>query len=181
MKYFTNFSLLINRFIDRLVSLIYRTEKFRKKFHSIYPDEVVIVVSAAKAIQESSDKAVVSGRKWIFAKRSNVLLSSGRIVCGNWNIPLDTIEDAELVLLRSRPFTKHYRGQVLKLRTRLGQFFQFGMLIDKDWKDQNVLPLRITEHFLQYSALSVTLRITAIIGLSMYLIGEYLLCLSKFD
>ena len=96
-----------------LVDLIYGTERVRRKYEETNPDEKVVAADAAKGIITNQDQAITRGTDWITSQRAIVLLTSKRVVCGKWKIPIEQIQSSQLLKFRSL----FGEGAVLKLQT----------------------------------------------------------------
>lgn len=130
---------MINQLLKSLVDFIYGTKKIEQKFKSEHPDETVLASDASKGISSNQDKAVKGGTDWVTAQRAVILLTDKRIVCGKWNIPLDTITNAHLIEYSSL----FSNGQVLKVQTENGKYYQFGLQKNPEWTNQSALPLSL--------------------------------------
>lgn len=98
-----------------------------------------------------------------------MLLTDKRIKCGQWNIPLEEIVSSELIKIN----TTFGPGQVLKIATKDQNNFQFGMQMNKEWTDQDVLPLTLEKGKLKNSLFSMAIRLI-LIGYIIYWIIEKL-------
>ena len=141
-----------------LVDLIYGTERVRRKYEETNPDEKVVAADAAKGIITNQDQAITRGTDWITSQRAIVLLTSKRVVCGKWKIPIEQIQSSQLLKFRSL----FGEGAVLKLQTVDGTNYQFGMQINPEWTEQQIIPLTYEQAKIKHSAFSVIVRIVAI-------------------
>lgn len=141
--------------INRLTQFLYRTEAKRRSFERAHPDEPLCAAGASKAIRVDSDRPVGRGARWVVARRAVLLVSNERLVCGNWEVPVGEIEQA--VIMRITP--KPGRGLVLKIATRDGQHYQFGLLHDAAWFERLPFPVEVQDGSLRYSAFSIVLRL----------------------
>ena len=118
---------------------------------------------ASKGVLAGEDKVVRRGMNWVASQRAVILLTDKRIVCGKWDIPLDTVTHAQLVRVRTLLGSAH----VLKIATTDRGYFQFGMQGNDEWVDQEVLSLTLSRGRLRYSPFSLIVRI-ALIGYVVY-------------
>lgn len=154
---------MLNKLMKRLVDLIYGTGRTRKKYELINPGENVLAADACKGIITKQDKDIVRGTDWISAQRAVVMLTNKNIVCGQWIIPIEDIESSQLLGFKSRL----NEGAVLKIETKDGRHFQFGMQVNPEWTDQKSLPLKLEQTKLKHSVYSVIVRIITI-GVLLY-------------
>lgn len=141
--------------MKRFVDLIYRVNGVKRKYLLNHPDEQVLAADGSKGVATHSNEDITRGLHWVTSQRAVVLLTNKKIVCGKWVIPLDQIEEAQLLKIAS--FMES--GQVLKIKLKDGQHFQFGMQTNPDWTRQQVLPLVLEEGKLKYSAFSIAIRL----------------------
>jgi len=144
--------------INRLTQFLYRTEARRRSFQRAHPDEPVCAIGAAKAIRVDSDRPVGRGARWVIAKRAVLLVTGERVLCGNWEIPVHSIRQA--VIVRLIPTSG--RGLVLKIATKGGQHYQFGLLHDAAWFEGLPFPVEVQAGTLRYSAFSIVLRLSVL-------------------
>ncbi|MBQ7823898.1 MAG: hypothetical protein IJ338_06975 [Bacteroidaceae bacterium] len=130
---------MINQILKHFIDFIYGTKKIERRFKAEHPNETVLASDACKGISPNQDKDVKGGSDWITAQRAVILLTDKRIVCGKWDIPLCSITDAHLIEYSSL-FSS---GQVLKIQTENGKFYQFGMQKNPEWINQSALPLSL--------------------------------------
>lgn len=97
-----------------------------------------------------------------------VLLTDRRIKCGRWDIPLDDITTSQLVIVN----TTFGLGQVLKIATKNGDNFQFGMQMNPEWTDQTVLPLTMEKGELKYSLFSIVVRLILVGYIIYWIVGK---------
>jgi hypothetical protein len=107
---------MVNKLIKGLVDLIYGTEKVRREYEHAHPDEKVLASDASKGIITSQDQGITRGTGWVTSQRAVLLLTSTKIICGKWTIPIDQIQSAQLLKFRSL----FGDGAVLKLQTSDG-------------------------------------------------------------
>ena len=123
----------------KVIDFIYGASKVKRRFQAAHPGETVLASDACKGFVSNRDKAVKQGADWVTAQRATLLLTDKRIVCGKWEIPLDIIVEAHLITFSSL-FSS---GQVLKIGTAEGDFYQFGMEKNPEWTRQATLPLTL--------------------------------------
>ena len=140
----------------KYVDFIYGVQRKKKKYLEGHPTEKILVADGSKGIQTGKEESVQMGIQWVFAQRAVILLTNKKIISGKWTIPLDQISKAELI--HYSPFSN---GQVLKIKTKGNQFFQFGMQKNPEWNKQKALPLKTQEQNAKYSLLSTTIRLAA--------------------
>lgn len=158
---------MINQLMKGLVDLIYGTGRVRKKYQIDNPNEKVLASDASKGIVTTNDKDIQRGLDWVTSQRAVVMLTDKNIVCGKWTIPLDTIATAHLLKINSL----FGDGQVLKVQTKDNKNFQFGMQINPEWTNQQVLPLTLEKGQIKYSAFSIIIRLF-IVGYLIYWVYE---------
>ena len=153
--------------LKKITDFIYGTRRVRRQYSTNNPDEKVLAADASKGIMTKGDNEVKRGLDWARSQRAVVLLTDKRIKCGQWNIPLEKIESSELVKIN----TTFGPGQVLKIRTKDQNNFQFGMQMNREWTDQDVLPMALEKRKLKNSLFSITIRLI-LIGYILYWIIE---------
>ena len=154
---------MLNQLLKNLVDFIYGTKRVKRKFEQMNPDEKVLAADASKGIITAADQEIQRGVDWVTSQRAVILLTDKRIVCGKWSIPLDTVLNAHLIELHSL----FGSGQVLKLQTTDNKNYQFGMQMNPEWTNQQVLPLVLEKGKVKNSAFSIILRLV-IAGLIIY-------------
>jgi len=125
--------------LKRLADFVYRTGQVRRKFELDNPNEKVLAADASKGIVTAANQDIQRGLEWATSQRAIVLLTNKKVICGKWTIPLDTIFDAKLFKINSI----FGGGQVLKIQTEDGKNYQFGMQLNPEWTNQQVLPLTL--------------------------------------
>jgi hypothetical protein len=139
----------------------------RKKFERNNPDEKVFASDGCKGIITEKNQEIKRGVKWIASKRAVLLLTDKRIICGNWEIPLDTVSAAQLSKIKA-PFGE---GQVLRIQTEDGKTYLFGMQCNPEWKTQQALPLIYENEKVKYSLFSIIIR-AYLVGYLIYWLYE---------
>ena len=76
-------------------------------------NENVLAADASKGIITKQNNDITRGADWIVSQRAVILLTERQIVCGKWQIPIDNISNATLVIIKSL----FGGGQVLKVQT----------------------------------------------------------------
>ncbi len=155
----------MNDLLKALVNLIYSTKRVRQKYQTENPTETVLAADGAKGIVTNNDQILERGLDWVTSQRSVILLTTKNIVCGNWSIPLDNINNVQLLEISSI----FGSGQVLKIQTKDNKNYQFGMQMNKEWTNQSVLPLSLEKAKIANSLFSIMLRIF-LIGYIAFLI-----------
>ncbi len=147
----------------RIVDFVYGTQRVRRAYEEHHPDETVVASDASKGMRAGEDKVVRRGVNWVASQRAVLLLTDKQIVCGKWNIPLNTVVRAQLVGVRTLLGSAH----ILKIVTIDQGYFQFGMQRNVEWVEQDALPVTRAEGALRYSPLSLIVRI-GLIGYVVY-------------
>ena len=147
----------------RISDFVYGTQRVRRRYEAQHPDERVVASDASKGVRAGEDKVVRRGMNWVASQRAVILLTDKRIVCGKWDIPLDTVTHAQLVRVKTLLGSAH----VLKIATTDQGYFQFGMQGNDEWVDQEVLSLTLSRGRVRYSPFSLVVRI-ALIGYLVY-------------
>src|SRR5687768_16473600 len=108
-------------------SQMYGTNGAAARFVRDHPGEKLVFAGACKAVRTAPDAPLERGAAWAAARRANLLFSDRRIVCGDWTIPTEDVAQAELLSIRALLS----RGYVLKLVTRDGRHWLFGLQHDE--------------------------------------------------
>lgn len=148
---------MINQLLNRISEFIYGTARVRRKFEQENPNEKVWVANASKSIQTAQDQEIQRGLDWVLAQRAVILLTDKRIVCGKWNIPLDTITSARLLKFDSLSGGT----QALKIQTSDQKNYFFGMQSNTEWTLQQRLPLIPEKAQLKFSKFSIIIKFIA--------------------
>ncbi|UXE67184.1 MAG: hypothetical protein KA713_09295 [Chryseotalea sp. WA131a] len=157
-----------NQLVKGFVDFIYGTSRVKEKYQIDNPSETVVAADASKGIVTTDNQDVRRGIDWVNSQRAVIIMTTEKIVCGKWTIPIDNISTAQLVKINSL----FGGGQVLKIRTLDNTNYQFGMQLNDDWSVQRVLPLTIENAQTKYSTFSIIMRLFAI-GCVLY--GLYLM------
>ena len=150
-----------------IVDLIYGTRRVRKKYERNNPGEAVVAADASKGIITDQDEGIKRGTNWITSQRAVILLTSRKVVCGKWTIPLEEIQSAQLLKFRS----SFGEGALLKLQTTDGTNYQFGMQINPEWTEQKIIPLAYEKANIKQSPFSIIVRMI-VIGYLIYWVYE---------
>ena len=142
---------MFDKMMKGFVDFIYMTGRTRRKFVRDNPDEQVFAADASKGIVTENNQDIKHGLAWVVSQRAVILLTDKEIVCGKWTILLDTISDAQL--------STHGSGQVLKIQTKDGMNYQFGMQKNPEWTNQQILPLTLEKRQVKYSFFSIVVRL----------------------
>jgi len=157
---------MLDTFFRVLTNLFYLVPFQVRRFKVKEPDSQVLAAGATKARKIGKDSKVQYEAGWIAARRGALILTQEKLVCGSWQIPLSTINNALLLRVRSL-FVK---GLVLKLSTTDGCHYQFGLQYDPAWETQTALKLTIEEGKIKHSVFSIALRVILVIWLIWVLI-----------
>jgi len=143
--------MVLDKLMKWLVDLVYMTGRARRKFEHANPDEEVLAADASKGIITKETQDIRRGLNWVTSQRAVIMLTDKKIVCGKWTIPLETIASAQLI--------KYGSGQVLKILTEDGTNYQFGMQVNPEWTNQQILPLMLDKGSIKYSSFSIIVRL----------------------
>ncbi|MCR9145294.1 MAG: hypothetical protein NXI24_23850 [bacterium] len=154
-----------------LVNFLYRVKSRKERFARRFPGEEILYASGSKGIRRKREIPVRIGPAWAFARRSVLILSTGRLVAGNWNIPLETIRAARLLRI-SGLFGS--AGMILSVETNSGEYYQFGLMHHKTLLEQTALPLEQEDAKLQFSLLLFGIRLAATAYLAYIVLRTWL-------
>ena len=150
--------------LDRIiVNTLYLVPLQVYKFKKQHPDAEVLIADATKARKVKSNEAPQYEMGWATARRSIVILTTQALFCGDWIIPLSTVEEATLLQIPG--------GSILNVSTKVGLNYRFGMQRNPAWVRQQVMPLTVQETVLGYSKTSLVLRLLLLVWLG-HLIGQ---------
>lgn len=144
-----------------LSNLIYLVPLTVQRFKAKEPHAQILAAGATKARKFDKDAEVGYEAGWVIARRGTLILTSEKLVCGSWDIPLSTINNA--VLLRIKLLFG--KALVLKISTTNNDHYQFGLQYDPAWERQTALRLTVEDGKLKYSVFSIVLRAIFIIWL----------------
>lgn len=150
---------MINKLLKGFVDLTYGVNRIKDEYLNDNPTEKVLAADGSKGILTDKNKDVERGLDWVTSQRAVVLLTDKKVKSGQWNIELDNIESAQLVLVNSL----YGKGQILKISTIDNKHYQFGMQFSPEWTNQNVLPLTIEEGKIKTSTFSLVIRLLLIV------------------
>ena len=148
----------MNKLMKEFVDLIYGTGRERRKYQLTNPTENVLAADASKGIVTTNNQDIQRGFDWVTSQRAVVLLTDTKIISGKWIIPLDTIDTIQLLKINSL----FGAGQVLKVQTKDDKNYQFGMQLNPEWTNQQVIPLTLVKGQIKYSLFSVVVRVILI-------------------
>ena len=149
---------MIDKLQKSLVDVVYAVARGKSKYERDNPDEKVLAADGSKAIMTRGDQDIERGLAWAGSKRAVVMLTNKRLKGDQWDIPLENIQTARLLKIGSL----FGQGQVLKLKTKDNEHYQFGMQFNPAWVAQKVLPLTLEQGQVKTSALSWVVRLIAI-------------------
>jgi len=158
---------MINKLLKGLVDFIFGTERVKRKFELNNPDETVLASDACKGIVTATNQDIQRGLDWATSQRAVILLTDKKIICGKWTIPLDTIAKAELIKINSF----FVGGQVLKISKKDGENYQFGMQLNPEWTNQQILSMTLEKGQVKHSAFSILARVI-LVGFLLYWLYE---------
>ena len=150
---------MLDRIIVNIFYLVpYRVYQYKKG----HPDVEVLIADGTKARKAISSEIVQYEMGWVTARRGILMLTTKELVCGDWTIRLPDIQDATLMHISG--------GSLLKITTKDGEQYQFGMQRNSAWEKQELFPLRVEESALRFSKASLIIRLVLLVWLA-YLIG----------
>lgn len=153
-------TIMFAKFLKVISDWSYLVPLTMRKFRKSNPDEAIHAYGAVKAMR-SDDEEGISGIGWGFARCGTLILTEKRLVCGDWEIPLDKVKYAEAVMLGS--------GFVLKIADSSGSHYQFGLQKDPMWLNQSVLSVKISDEPIKYGAIIKVARVILYAGLAIWL------------
>lgn len=102
---------------------------------------------------------------WVVSRRGILKVMPDALICGDWRIPYDQIEDAILFSIWSI-----FPGFLLRIKCS-GTVYQFGVNWNVFWKKDLPFPVTRERGKLKYSAFSIVIR-AILFGYVAYLIGK---------
>lgn len=105
---------------------------------------------------------------WVVSRRAILKVMPDALVCGDWTIPYQDIEDAVLFSV----WSTFVPGFVLRVKSR-GKVYQFGLNWNPFWRRELPFPVRREKGKLRYSAFSIVVRLVAV-GYLIYLAWKHL-------
>ena len=149
--------MVLNAMSRILVNTLYRVPGRVKRFQEQIPDTQVLAAGATKARKMTADSEPRYEAGWATAKRDVLILTTTSLYCGDWVIPLETVQEATLLQIAG--------GSLLKVSTLDGLHYQFGLSRDPAWAAQTALPLAIHVSELRLSRFSLIVRLILLIWL----------------
>lgn len=101
---------------------------------------------------------------WVVSRRASLTITSEALICGDWRIPYDTIDEA--VLFQTRQWFIPCYVLRVKVKERI---YQFGLNPNRFWKGE--LPFAVTRERmrLKHSTYSIAVRIAFVAALVYWL------------
>lgn len=137
------------------------------RFKQREPDTRIWVAAATKARELKQEREVCYEAAWITSRRGTIILTDTKLVFGLTEITLYSVKKA--ILERFKVFWA--RGLVLKIATREGKHYQFGLNYQPAWERQPVLPLQVKDIKIKYSRFSIILRIITVLFLIWFVVN----------
>lgn len=160
----------MKKLLKGFVDLIYGTARVRKEYERTHPEDKVLAADASKGIVTKQEEGIARRAKWVTSQRAVILLTTTKIVCGKWIIPLQEIQSAQLLSFRSL----FGGGVVLKLQTKDDIHYQFGMSFNPEWLHQESIPLSYETAKVKQSPFSLAVRLIAITYLLYWFYQNFL-------
>jgi hypothetical protein len=152
---------MLDRIIINAVYLVpARVNKFKKQ----HPEEEVLIADATKARKVKSNQQARYEMGWVTARRGVLMLTTKNLRCGDWVIPLSTIQEATLIHILG--------GSLLKISTTDGVHYQFGLQRNLAWENQHSFSIKVEEGALKFSKVSLILRLVALVFIA-YATGQF--------
>lgn len=152
---------MLDRIIVNAVYLVpLRVNTFKKQ----HPDEEVLIADATKARKAASNDKARHELGWITARRGILMLTAKNLRCGDWIIPLSSIQEATLLHV--------FGGSVLKVSTSDNSHYQFGLQRNPAWERQTLFPCKIEHGALKFSKGALALRLL-VLACMLYLAVQY--------
>ncbi len=104
---------------------------------------------------------------WVVARRGILKVMPNALVCGDWRIPYDEIDEAVLLSIRSV-----LPGFLLRVKSR-GTVYQFGLNWNPFWRKELPFAVSREKGKLKYSAFSIVVR-AILLGYVLYLIWKHM-------
>jgi hypothetical protein len=157
---------MANGILFTITNLIYLVPLIVQNFKAAHPDETVLIAAASKAQRNHDEQPVQYGAGWVTARRAPVILTDKRLVCGDWDVPLEKVIYAEMVTYGS--------GVILKIGDTDKFHYQFGMQWTSAWQEQGVLKIKPSEEKLAMSTFSIVLRVVVFGWLLLTILQQFL-------
>lgn len=153
--------------LDRMiVNTAYLVRSRVKKFKEQHPEEEVIISDGTKARKMSSNQDAQYEMGWATARRDVLMLTAINLRCGDWVIPLSTIQEATLLHISG--------GSLLKVSTSDGEHYQFGLQRNPAWEKQTLIPLKVEQGALGFSIVSLVFRLLVLVAIANFTVQIYL-------
>lgn len=153
--------------LDRIiVNILYLVPLQVKKFEKQHPGSKVLIADATKGRKVKSNEVAQYELGWTTARRGVVMLTAKELVCGDWAIPIANIQQATLLHISG--------GSILKISTKDGLHYQFGMQRNPEWEQQKLFPLNIEEGALRFSKTSLIIRLLILLWIAYLIIQSYI-------
>jgi len=159
--------MMTNSILKGVADLIYCTERVRRRFELNNPGEKVLAADASKGIVTTANQDIQRGFHWVTSQRAVIMLTTEKIICGKWTIPLESISTVQFLKIPSL----FGSGRVLKIQTKDNTNYQFGMRMNPEWTNQQSLLLTLEEAQVKHSFYSIFARLLAV-GFIIYSIYE---------
>ncbi|MDO1451675.1 hypothetical protein Q0590_35710 [Rhodocytophaga aerolata] len=157
---------MINSLLKEFVDFTYGVGRAKRNYLIANPNEIILAADGSKSIMTNGSQTITKGIDWVTSQRAVVILTDKRIKSGKWDIPLEKVEQAQLLKIGSL----FGSGQVLKIQTKDNEYYQFGMQLNPDWTNQQSLPLTLEKGEVKYSFFSIVVRVVAVAYLIYWLI-----------
>jgi hypothetical protein len=155
----------MDKLMKTLIALIYKTEKKAKQYLIENPTETILTIDISRGVKTDDVHHYEIGDEWEFGKSSTLILTNKKIVYksrednNQWVI---LIEDITVAKLNS--FMRMFGNeQVLRIQTKNGENYQFGMQLNPEWTQQTILPLTLEKSAIKKYMLWIMFIISAII------------------
>lgn len=154
--------------LTSITNCIYLTPFWVWNYKRKNPNKKVLVYGATKARKSKKDIRLQYGLGWVVSRRTTLMLTENELICGNWFIPIKEITKSQIQIIKSI-FGK---GYLLIISTSTGDNYQFGLMSDKKWLEQDVLNLEKVENEFTYSLFSKLIRICILIWIVKLIIDS---------
>jgi hypothetical protein len=101
---------------------------------------------------------------WVTSRRGILKVTSDALICGNWMIPYETVDEAVLFQTRQCFITCY----VLRIKAH-GTIYQFGLNPGRFWKRELPFDVKREKMRLKYSVFSVAMRLVFVAALVYWL------------
>jgi hypothetical protein len=158
---------MLSRWSSALADQMYGVRGAAERYRREHPDERIVGAAATKGIRTEGARPVERGVPWVTARRAPLIVTDRRIVCGDWDLPISDVVQAELLTLRAWVSS----GAILKVATCDGRHYQFGMTDASAWSVELPFPVQRTEGRVQWSWASIAWRVVWF-GVAAYFLGR---------